>query len=98
MTTTLPRLYRALLRELQSAYHTPGMYQQAKQELRYQFQHEGGQTRDGHDLLTYLSGNRRFKELNERYSPLQKYSEGEKIEMTARRVGLSIPKFGNHSE
>ncbi|KAJ1962765.1 hypothetical protein H4R35_007320 [Dimargaris xerosporica] len=81
-----------------SQYQNPNIYQQAKQELRRHFQRSGDQARDGYDLLTYLSSNRRFKELNELYSPLQKYSEGEKIEMTARRVGLSIPKLGDSSE
>jgi len=47
---------------------------------------------DGRNVLVYLQASRIHKELLERYNPTLRLSEQEKLELTANRVGLTMPK------
>ena len=49
--------------------------------------------RNAEDLLTFLNANRTHREMMERYWPGEKMSESERVEASAHRVGLNLPKM-----
>ncbi|KAJ1925834.1 hypothetical protein IWQ60_004321 [Tieghemiomyces parasiticus] len=96
-------LYRGLLREIHKLYRSPASREVAHQELVSRFAkhsqvvdpiHLQMVRRDAQDTLTYMNGTRRHKELDELYNPNRNITEGERIGLSAKRVGLSLPKLG----
>ncbi|KAG2754700.1 hypothetical protein P692DRAFT_20869542 [Suillus brevipes Sb2] len=60
--------------------------QSGRPEDAQHFQH------DMQNALTFLRSQREYKALLERYNPLIDLTAEERIEATARRVGLNMPK------
>ncbi|KAG0640376.1 hypothetical protein HOY80DRAFT_19758 [Tuber brumale] len=96
-TTTTKTLYRSLLREL------PPISQKRTHlhdRLRRSISGRGGGGGDGGILLleqlaTYLCAQRTYTELLERYNPSLGSggdSDGDRVRMSARRVGLHVPE------
>ncbi|ORY03874.1 hypothetical protein K493DRAFT_297233 [Basidiobolus meristosporus CBS 931.73] len=53
---------------------------------------------DAQDILTYLESSRKHKELLERYNPHMNITPDERLNLTANRVGLQLPKAFNPDE
>ncbi|KAI9009229.1 hypothetical protein DFJ74DRAFT_687437 [Hyaloraphidium curvatum] len=49
--------------------------------------------RNAEDLLTFLRSNRTHREMMELYWPLEKMTDAERVEASAKRVGLNLPKM-----
>ncbi|KAF7727327.1 hypothetical protein EC973_007636 [Apophysomyces ossiformis] len=93
-------IYRQLLREVHRQYTkvaNNGLY---AQELKSIYRQNKNITdpakiaalnQDAENVLVFLRSSRQHKELRERYSALV-LEQKKKIEMTAKRVGLELPK------
>ncbi|KAJ2447922.1 hypothetical protein GGF42_005303 [Coemansia sp. RSA 2424] len=98
MNTTQLRVYRHLLREVNRQFTKVNKNKAWSAQLRLQWldasRSSGADDSDlkaAQSVLTYLSNNRQYKELLAEFNP--KMSEGDRIEKTARRVGLEAPKL-----
>ncbi|KAK9459526.1 uncharacterized protein V1516DRAFT_692869 [Lipomyces oligophaga] len=52
--------------------------------------------RDASEILIYLRSQRTYKALLERYNPTATMADDERVRLTARRVGLEVPKDIEH--
>ncbi|KAK9385980.1 hypothetical protein V1515DRAFT_606489 [Lipomyces mesembrius] len=77
------------------------LHQKLKDVLREQFksvaeEHQGKEadmkTRDAVEILAYLRSQRTYKTLLDKYNPTATLEDHERIRLTARRVGLELPK------
>ncbi|KAI6047247.1 hypothetical protein EDC04DRAFT_2887056 [Pisolithus marmoratus] len=96
MASQHSRLYRRLVREVAKASISP--WPQRNKEISAHFrtlfernrQSEAFQ-HDVENVLTFMHSQRQYKTLLERYNPLIDLTAEERIEATARRVGLNMP-------
>ncbi|RKP39738.1 hypothetical protein BJ085DRAFT_28508 [Dimargaris cristalligena] len=97
-------LFRGLLREIRKMHQTASSMQATRTELYNRFdQHRQVADPatlhrlrlDAQDILTFLHGNRRHKELEALYSPTKDITDSERIGLSAKRVGLALPKLAN---
>ncbi|KAJ2763694.1 hypothetical protein IWQ56_002638 [Coemansia nantahalensis] len=91
-------VYRQLLREIRRQLASATGNRAWAEQLRLQWRaaaqapdaaHETNM-RAARNTLTYLASSRRYRELQAEFSP--KMAEADRIEKTARRVGLEPPK------
>ncbi|KAK9490727.1 hypothetical protein V1508DRAFT_375355 [Lipomyces doorenjongii] len=77
------------------------LHQKLKDVMREQFrsvaeEHQGKEadmkTRDAVEILAYLRSQRTYKTLLDKYNPTATLEDHERIRLTARRVGLELPK------
>lgn len=105
MTTNLRSLYRAFLRELPPHPLLKGPRSPLHQQLRAEFEAPSStakttsatpvtSTFQGEQYLAYLQAQRTHTMLLERYNPnlAGDMDEAERIRLTARRVGINLPK------
>ncbi|KAG2369865.1 hypothetical protein BDR07DRAFT_1266208 [Suillus spraguei] len=94
-------VYRRVVREIAQATVKPRLARNKDiaSNFRVLFA-QSGQSEDvqhfQHDMqnaLTFLRSQREYKALLERYNPLVDLTAEERIEATARRVGLNMPKM-----
>ncbi|KAI1434719.1 hypothetical protein GGR50DRAFT_380645 [Xylaria sp. CBS 124048] len=92
----LRSLYRSLLRELpprplSSAHSRSPLHQKLRQSFS---KDASGRTPVAHadQLLQYLRAQRQYTTLLERYNPGMNMMETERIRLSARRVGMNLPK------
>ncbi|KAJ8508404.1 hypothetical protein ONZ45_g9318 [Pleurotus djamor] len=90
--------YRAVLRELSKSSITPGKVNPAlKSSFRVIFEKyrttkdTRALDRDIENATMFMKSRREHKRLLDRYNPLIDLTEEERIEATARRVGLNMP-------
>ncbi|KAI1419665.1 hypothetical protein F5Y12DRAFT_776765 [Xylaria sp. FL1777] len=92
----LRSLYRALLRELpprplsSTASRSP-----LHQKLRQSFSNDASQENalsQTEQFIHYLKAQRQYTTLLERYNPGMNMEEEERIRLSARRVGMDLPK------
>ncbi|KAI0518062.1 hypothetical protein F5B22DRAFT_601555 [Xylaria bambusicola] len=92
----LRSLYRSLLRELpprplsSTASRSP-----LHQKLRQSFSNDASQDSaiaQAEQLIQYLKAQRQYTTLLERYNPGMNMEEEERIRLSARRVGMDLPK------
>ncbi|KAF9652155.1 hypothetical protein BDM02DRAFT_3266545 [Thelephora ganbajun] len=94
------RLYRHFLREVGKSSLVPRPQRNKALAGHYRAlfeQHQDGPNatalgREIEDAVTFLRHQRKHKELLERYNPLIDLTAEERIEATARRVGLNMPE------
>ncbi|KAJ8590333.1 hypothetical protein M405DRAFT_766567 [Rhizopogon salebrosus TDB-379] len=94
-------VYRKVLREIAKASVKPRSARNKDIASNFRaFFAENAQSGDArpfqHDMqnvLTFLGSQRQYKALLERYNPLIDLTGEERIEATARRVGLNMPKI-----
>ncbi|KAI0903775.1 hypothetical protein F4824DRAFT_463761 [Ustulina deusta] len=92
----LRSLYRSLLRELpprplSSAVSRSPLHQ----KLRQSFSNDASQENaisQAEQLIHYLRAQRQYATLLERYNPGMSMEEEDRIKLTARRVGMDLPK------
>ncbi|KAK7049581.1 hypothetical protein VNI00_005612 [Paramarasmius palmivorus] len=91
--------YRSILRELRKASVQNGKISRSLSSnfraLASQANSES-KVQELQDCLLFLRSQRQYNELLERYNPTIEYTSEERVEATARRVGLNMPKI--HSE
>lgn len=106
MTTNLRSLYRAFLRELPPHPLLKGPRSPLHQQLRAEFEAPSPVSAkssattpvtspfQGEQYLAYLQAQRTHTMLLERYNPnlAGDMDEAERIRLTARRVGINLPK------
>ncbi|OAX43912.1 hypothetical protein K503DRAFT_730708 [Rhizopogon vinicolor AM-OR11-026] len=93
--------YRNVLREVAKANAKPRSARNKDIALNFRaFFVESGRSgdaptfqRDMQNVLTFMRSQREYKALLERYNPLIDLTGEERIEATARRVGLNMPKM-----
>ncbi|KAG1753972.1 uncharacterized protein EDB91DRAFT_1100933 [Suillus paluster] len=93
-------VYRKVVREIAKASITPrsARNKDIASNFRVLFAQSGQAgdaqsfQRDMQNVLTFLQSQREYKALLERYNPLIDLTAEERIEATARRVGLNMPK------
>ncbi|KAJ2824907.1 hypothetical protein FBU31_003858 [Coemansia sp. 'formosensis'] len=97
MNTTQLRVYRHLLREINRQFTSVNKGKVWSAQLRLQWLDasrspvsNASDLKAAQNVLTYMANNRQYKELLAEFNP--KMSEGDRIEKTARRVGLEAPK------
>ncbi|KAJ1720675.1 hypothetical protein LPJ53_004714 [Coemansia erecta] len=94
MSESLRHTYRHLLREINRQFtHVNGSRAWASQlRLEWQRPADASHARSvaAQNVLTYLANSRRYKDLLAEFNP--KMPEGDRIQRTARRVGLETPK------
>ena len=97
----LRSLYRALLRELPpkpQSTSTPRVRSPLHQRLRQSFTNDVNQHQhhlapvQADQLVQYLRAQRQYTTLLERYNPGMGMDEEERVRLTARRVGMDLPK------
>ncbi|KAJ2776704.1 hypothetical protein H4R18_005532 [Coemansia javaensis] len=93
MSTEQLHVYRQLLREVRRQCVSAGSRRAWAAQLRSQWRAAPGGLRAAHNALTYLASGRRYRELQAEFSP--KMAESDRIERSARRVGLATPKAYN---
>jgi len=94
------RLYRYFLREIAKSSLVPRPQRNKVLAGHYRAlfeQHQGGPSatalsREVENAAAFLRHQRKYKELLERYNPLIDLTAEERIEATARRVGLNMPE------
>ncbi|KAI0433750.1 hypothetical protein F5Y09DRAFT_298078 [Xylaria sp. FL1042] len=92
----LRSLYRSLLRELPPrplSSRTPRS--PLHEKLRQSFSNDASQenaTSQAEQLIHYLKAQRQYTTLLERYNPGMNMEEEERIRLSARRVGMDLPK------
>ncbi|RKF80416.1 hypothetical protein GcC1_036007 [Golovinomyces cichoracearum] len=106
-TTHLRSIYRALLRELPPQhprikfYHSP-----LGKHIRNSFTLEqgcdsdgtgrrGGSLQEAEQFLQYMKSQRLYVSLLEKYNSDMGIGEAEKVRLTARRVGMELPRTCN---
>ncbi|KAF9247241.1 hypothetical protein BU15DRAFT_38511 [Melanogaster broomeanus] len=99
MASQHTRLYRSVVREVAKASISPrtqrnkeisasfrGLFERSGQSNEPQaFRH------DAENIVTFMRSQNEYKTLLDRYNPLIDLSAEERIEATARRVGLNMP-------
>ncbi|KAI8320355.1 hypothetical protein GQ54DRAFT_263706, partial [Martensiomyces pterosporus] len=97
MDTKQLHIYRQLLREVNRQFTSTNGNRFWAAQLRLKWLAEGRSSpvdsnsmRTAQNVLSYLSNNRKYKDLIAEFNP--KMTEGDRIERTARRVGLEAPK------
>lgn len=88
-------LYRGLYRELRQIEKIgQGTSPNFLHMLRESFAHKqtGKELHDASEILMFLRSQRKYTELLERYNPGATMSQAERNRLTARRVGLNLPK------
>ncbi|KAI2628246.1 hypothetical protein GGS21DRAFT_249248 [Xylaria nigripes] len=92
----LRSLYRSLLRELPPRpLSSASSRSPLHQTLREKFANETSDpssTSHAAQLLQYLKSQRQYTELLERYNPGMNMDQEERIRLSARRVGMNLPK------
>ncbi|KAI0389060.1 hypothetical protein F5Y17DRAFT_156549 [Xylariaceae sp. FL0594] len=92
----LRSLYRSLLRELPPRPLTsPDGRSPLHQKLRQSFSNSApseGAVAQADQLLQYLKAQRQYATLLERYNPGMNMDTEERVRLSARRVGLELPK------
>ncbi|KAA1466177.1 hypothetical protein DENSPDRAFT_790585 [Dentipellis sp. KUC8613] len=101
MTAPHTHAYRAIVREVTKASISPRSTRNPAitQNFRSIFAERLAQSpqpdssfyKDMENAATFLHSQRMYKELLDRYNPLVDLTGDERIEMTARRVGLNMP-------
>ncbi|KZT26919.1 hypothetical protein NEOLEDRAFT_1177103 [Neolentinus lepideus HHB14362 ss-1] len=92
-------LYRSILREVVKGAVSPrpSKNKAISSTFRVMFEKSrSGKSKEGFEAdmenaVTFLRSQRTYKELLERYNPLADLTAEERIEATARRVGLNMP-------
>ncbi|KAF8639450.1 hypothetical protein AX16_010305 [Volvariella volvacea WC 439] len=95
MATNTPQTYRLVLRELKKAVSPRKVNQVVVGNFRALLEKsriDPTALRDARDATLFLKSQREHKALLERYNPLFDLTSQERIEATARRVGLNMPK------
>lgn len=96
--TTSTRLYRNLLRELSKSSifprsaRNPIIIANLQAAFLNRTVQDSTQCKDLENAIAFLSADRLYKGLLEKYSPLHNLSEEDRIKATARRVGLDTPE------
>ncbi|KAF8485037.1 hypothetical protein DFH94DRAFT_679547 [Russula ochroleuca] len=89
------RAYRAILRELYKASISPRSTRSRTTALNFRAVLESTKSSDfdvvTQNNITFLRSQRMYKTLLDRYNPLVDLTAEERIEATARRVGLNMP-------
>ncbi|TIA84946.1 hypothetical protein E3P99_04104 [Wallemia hederae] len=85
-------LYRNLLREFSKSTPTGERNVQILSHLRTLFTSMSHSKEDMESIVDFLRASRQHKELVKRYNPLSDQTPQERVEATARRVGLAVPK------
>ncbi|KIK65329.1 hypothetical protein GYMLUDRAFT_139502, partial [Collybiopsis luxurians FD-317 M1] len=89
------KTYRGLLRELKKASLPPHKINPALSSnfrvLVEQAKHSNVVSEDLRNALTFMTAQREYKILLDRYNPLVDLTAEERIEKTAHRVGLNMP-------
>ncbi|KAI1111667.1 hypothetical protein F5Y14DRAFT_424404 [Nemania sp. NC0429] len=93
----LRSLYRSLLRELPPRpFSTPEARSPLHQRLRQSFSQQDASQETTpaqvEQLIHYLKAQRQYTTLLERYHPGMDMEEEERIRLSARRVGMNLPK------
>ncbi|EOR00704.1 hypothetical protein E3P92_04007 [Wallemia ichthyophaga] len=88
--TTL--LYRNLLREFSRSTPPGERNGQIFAHLRTLFASASHSKEDMESMVDFLRASRQHKELLKRYNPLSDQTPQERVEATARRVGLAVPQ------
>ncbi|KAI1196415.1 hypothetical protein F5X97DRAFT_210879 [Nemania serpens] len=98
----LRSLYRSLLRELPPRpLSTPDARSPLHQKLRHSFSKAASQENDFaqvEQLIHYLKAQRQYTTLLERYHPGMGMEEEERVRLSARRVGMNLPKEYSKSQ
>ncbi|KAI1826670.1 hypothetical protein F4861DRAFT_536712 [Xylaria intraflava] len=92
----LRSLYRSLLRELpprpfSSAHSRSPLHQKLRQSFSNDAPHQSPLVH-ADQLLQYLKAQRQYTTLLERYNPGMNMDEEERVRLSARRVGMDLPK------
>ncbi|KAJ2781584.1 hypothetical protein GGI15_003182 [Coemansia interrupta] len=96
MPENLRHTYRHLLREINRQFTRVNGSRAWASQLRLEWQRpanaDASATRSvaAQNVLTYLANSRKYKDLLAEFNP--KMPEGDRIQRTARRVGLETPK------
>ncbi|KAK0673208.1 hypothetical protein QBC41DRAFT_215493 [Cercophora samala] len=90
----LRTLYRSLLRELPPRPVLSSPRADLHQRLRDNFTSSTSQNKSelAEQYLSYLKAQRTYVTLIERYNPGMGMDEEERVRLTARRVGMDLPK------
>ncbi|KAI0548655.1 hypothetical protein F4679DRAFT_307885 [Xylaria curta] len=92
----LRSLYRSLLRELPPRPLTStNSRSPIHEQLRQSFSNDASRENAVHQaeqLIHYLKAQRQYTTLLERYNPGMNMEEEERIRLSARRVGMDLPK------
>ncbi|KAI1303994.1 hypothetical protein F5Y03DRAFT_180061 [Xylaria venustula] len=92
----LRSLYRSFLRELPPRpLSSTDARSPLHQKLRQSFSNGASQdnaTHQAEQLIQYLAAQRQYTTLLERYNPGMNMEEEERIRLSARRVGMDLPK------
>ncbi|KAK5626103.1 hypothetical protein RRF57_001818 [Xylaria bambusicola] len=92
----LRSLYRSLLRELPPRPLSPTASRSPlHQKLRQSFSNDASQENaitQAEQLIQYLKAQRQYTTLLERYNPGMNMDEEERIRLSARRVGMDLPR------
>ncbi|KAI1178348.1 hypothetical protein F4777DRAFT_114585 [Nemania sp. FL0916] len=95
----LRSLYRSLLRELPPRpLSSMDSRSPLHQKLRQSFSNEASPENavsQAEQLLQYLKAQRQYTTLLERYNPGMNMEDEERIRLSARRVGMNLPKEYN---
>ncbi|KAJ1938743.1 hypothetical protein DL89DRAFT_269071, partial [Linderina pennispora] len=89
MSTSHLHIYRQLLREVNKQFTSVSQNRFWATQLRLKWS-ATPDLQKAQTVLTYLTNNRRYKELLDEFQP--KMPESDRITKTANRVGLEIPK------
>ncbi|SPO02695.1 uncharacterized protein DNG_05368 [Cephalotrichum gorgonifer] len=88
-------IYRSLLRELPPRPILQSPRSPLHNRLRTTFSNPGAEdTALGEQFVAYLSAQRTYGVLLERYNPGMNMDEEERVRLSARRVGLDLPEAG----
>ncbi|KAI8049526.1 hypothetical protein BDF22DRAFT_699135, partial [Syncephalis plumigaleata] len=99
-TLSTRALYRRLLREIDNQFTTVNQNQLWRNEAKARFrqyatEHDAARLSnartDAENVLTFLHGRRRYQELMTLYYPPE-MSQSDRIDASAKRVGLSLPE------
>jgi len=89
------RAYRAILREIYKASISPRSTRSRTTAANLRLVLESTKSSDfdhnTQNVVTFLRSQRMYKTLLDRYNPLVDLTDEERIEATARRVGLNMP-------
>ena len=90
-------LYRSILRELpRRPLSTPS---HAQQRIRHTISTTGAssaQLKEAEQFMQYAKAQRTYATLLERYNPGMSMNEEDKVRLTARRVGMTLPDDDRH--
>ena len=90
------QIYRQLAKEVKFLSRSPGQHPNFSSLLKNAF--ESGNEADlryAHEVLLFLRSQRKYSELLELYNPGATMTQKERNRLTARRVGLNLPKLNS---